>query len=839
MFAMLNDDRALVGSLRPQRALRRPRPRRRRGVSSVLAMMFVVIFGSLTAVMAIVAQGNLRTAHSGLQLSRAMSAAETGLVFAIRRLEDQGARFVVEKGVIEDGFAHALWLGTYDTSADGAVTILPPTTFTETIAATSIATAVFNAHVADSHSFAPEAGDDTLPQLDTINGTLRVQPIRLEQDNDQLYFRLRYELVQEVPAVRVISEGVDGQITRTLQLDFQITKKIKFAVLSPNRIMIGKNVRIDGPLGSRYGAPGPGQAQELAGANGHPLVMRSDYYFLSTDLDDQLDDFLAAVAEHDQDNDCRLRPDHADEGVAISDNPELVDLNGDEYVDEFDLFLGEFDVNTDGRVVYDAVLAAEVGMSGASEEFSDIDDQLARLVDEYNADRDGDGEPGTVTDRLLGYRDGVMDSKDLYAKLHGSLAFAVARETWETAQSLTTYQEVVVGGIRPDAEDAAAEFAVPDEELREVETSMFTSSSVWAQGVVATSQVFGSPTSGQVQAGIAAGGTYTAPSDATWESVPYIPDDSSEAAQTGVYDYYQRPIYKDMTFTNVRIPEGTNALFENCTFVGVTYIETETDCGHVYWNTTGALDEQPPGSGTYVPKFPGLTSAMTGEPVVTDTKVKSNNNRFHNCTFIGSVHGDVPEAFTHYRNKLQYTGNTRFFIDPNDPALDEMPSAQAQPIIDTLNGLGTGMLDELAKSSILMPGWSIDVGNFINEVDADPTLTPKVKLKGTIIAGILDVRGTADIFGTMLMTFRPTLDQPPVQVAIDPSLNGQLDKFNTTIGYFGPDDGDGEGVDPTSGGFLGFGEITIRYNPDAKLPDGIPWPITVDPIAESYLEGGS
>lgn len=834
MFAMLNDDRALVGSLRPQRTLYRPRGRR--GVSSVLAMMFVVIFGSLTAVMAIVAQGNLRTAHSGLQLSRAMSAAETGLVFAIRRLEDQGARFVVEKGVIEDGFAHALWLGTYDTSADGAVTILPPTTFTETIAATSIATAVFNAHVADSHSFAPEAGDDTLPQLDTINGTLRVQPIRLEEDNDQLYFRLRYELVQEVPAVRVISEGVDGQITRTLQLDFQITKKIKFAVLSPNRIMIGKNVRIDGPLGSRYGAPGPGQAQELAGANGHPLVMRSDYYFLSTDLDDQLDDFLAAVAEHDQDNDCRLRPDHADEGVAISDNPELVDLNGDEYVDEFDLFLGEFDVNTDGRVVYDAVLAAEVGMSGASEEFSDIDDQLARLVDEYNADRDGDGEAGTVTDRLLGYRDGVMDSKDLYAKLHGSLAFAVARDTWETAQSLTTYQEVVVGGIRPDAEDAAAEFEVPDEELREVTTEMFTSSSVWADDIA----------TGDFAAQVAAsGGTYTTPSDATWESVPYIPDGSPEAAQAGVYDYYQRPIYKDMTFTNVRIPKGTNALFEDCTFIGVTYIETRRECGHVYWNFAGARKrvETEPDSGVWT--YPlvydpaALDVEYGGNPIWDDTKVESNNLRFHNCTFLGSVHGDVPEAFTHYRNKLQYTGNTRFFIDPNDPALDEMPAAESEPIIDTLNGLGTEMLDELAKSSILMPGWSIDVGNFINEVDADPTLTPKVKLKGTIIAGILDVRGTADVFGTMLMTFRPETNVPPVLVAIDPAMNSQLDVFNTTIGYFGPDDGDGEGTDPDSGGFEGFGEITIRYNPDAKLPDGIPWPITVDPIAESYLEGGS
>ena len=57
----------------------------RRGVASVLAMMFLVIFSSLAAAMAVVAQGNLRTADSYMKVSRAMGAAETGLVFAKRR----------------------------------------------------------------------------------------------------------------------------------------------------------------------------------------------------------------------------------------------------------------------------------------------------------------------------------------------------------------------------------------------------------------------------------------------------------------------------------------------------------------------------------------------------------------------------------------------------------------------------------------------------------------------------------------------------------------------------------------------------------------------------------
>jgi hypothetical protein len=90
---------------------------------------------------------------------------------------------------------------------------------------------------------------------------------------------------------------------------------------------------------------------------------------------------------------------------------------------------------------------------------------------------------------------------------------------------------------------------------------------------------------------------------------------------------------------------------------------------------------------------------------------------------------------------------------------------------------------------------------------------------------------------------------------------GTPDGFNTTIGYFGPDDGDAESVDPstltdTDGDgipdigmdldgdgvndpFEGFGEITVRYNPNAKLPDGIPWPIKIDAVDGTYVEGGS
>ena len=88
-----------------------------------------------------------------------------------------------------------------------------------------------------------------------------------------------------------------------------------------------------------------------------------------------------------------------------------------------------------------------------------------------------------------------------------------------------------------------------------------------------------------------------------------------------------------------------------------------------------------------------------------------------------------------------------------------------------------------------MPGWSIDVGNFENSQAEDWEDTPAVNLKGIIVAGILDARGTVNVTGTLLMTFRPTPGTGPL------FYGGTSDQFNTTLGYFGPLDGDMEGPD--------------------------------------------
>lgn len=781
-------------------------------------MMFLVIFGSLSVAMAIMAQGNLRAADSALHVSRATSAAQTGLVFAIRRLDAEGRRWVVRKGVIDRDYGHALWTGTVG-STYGDVVLLPPDGYTTSADPDGLMEAVLDAHLADDHAFDAEPGDPQLPAI--IEGVrLETKPIRMINSDNDFYFRLRYEVIDsshDESRIRVISEGVDGNITRHVALELLLTKRIPYAVVSPNRIMIGKNVLVEGPLGTRFGV----NVGELNEGNGDPLVMRSDFRYLDDDLNEEIDLLNQSIAGFDVDGDGRLRPAHPIESQPVVANPALVDVDGDQYVTGFDLFLNKFDSNDDQRVVWDAERATNAGLGNLEEEFATVDDQLARLIDQAFADRNLDGIIDG-TDVALGYNDGVLDAFDMYAKVRGNLAFGVSEADWNEANG-EPWRFVVEGAVVPETDQAPVIFEAPESMLRDVTTDMFADNQAWYVSQSGSGESF----EDQVTDNLAENPTaeYIPAASSSWESVPI--------GSPNPYDWYQRPIYRNMTFTDVLIPRGTNARFENCTFVGTTYVETAVDCIHPNWNYLGAIDRIDDGSGniTYEPKFSGLepAEAPDGSGPIEDTKPWSNNLLFNGCTVIGALAGDRPGEYTHWRNKLQFTDATRFYLDPYDPEIDAQPDASE--IHAHLDSFSDAQFDQFSRSMMMMPGWSIDVGNFSNEQADDWENTPVVNLRGVIIAGVLDARGTVDVFGTLLMTFRPVEGTGPL------FYGGSTDQFNTTLGYFGPLDGDLEGPDPTAPGFEGFGEISLRYNPNVKLPDGIPWPIAVEPLPETYTEG--
>ncbi len=239
---------------------------------------------------------------------------------------------------------------------------------------------------------------------------------------------------------------------------------------------------------------------------------------------------------------------------------------------------------------------------------------------------------------------------------------------------------------------------------------------------------------------------------------------------------------------------------------------------------------------------------------VTDTRPYSNNIRFHDSLFVGSIVSDVPHEYTHVRNKLQFTGKTRF--------LQEHPTDE---------GLNPEEIDlpELVKSSMMLPNFSVDVGTFNSPPEQE------VKLHGTVVAGVLDVRGNAEIEGSLLLTFAPVYGEGPLK---DVSGNpvGNPAGFNASLGYFGPEDGDEESYDPwdlpevdgvkivgwdlngdgfadlgpdetptqdefdagaVSVPFNGFGRIRLQFNSDAALPDGLMLPVKALPVGASYREG--
>lgn len=796
-------------TMNPPRGAPRRRIAPRRGVSSVLSMMFLVIFGSLAAAMAVVAQGNLRTADSAIKVSRAMSAAETGLVFASRRLSSETARFVVRRGVISPAYAEALWRGTLSTGELAEVEVLPPVGYEVTSPPAGIAEAILDAHGADEGTVLLAPGDSVLPALDPVTGQITARPIRLGVDGLGVHFRVSYVPVPDTSRIRIVSEGIDRDVTRTLQMEFEIDKQIEFALLSPNRIMIGKNVLIEGPLGTSYGLV----EGDLNDAHGQPLVMRSDFRYLDPGLDAAVEALQAGIESRDADGDNRLRVHHPIEMQGLAGHPSLVDRDGDEYVDDFDLFLGHFDADQDGRVVWDPMRSTAAGLGTLAPEFEGIDDQLARLLDEANADRNGDGETDS-DDVRLGWSDGVIDRLDRVAKVRGRLRLRISEGTWEDAAEVP-WQRLVNGTIR-SGEHAPTTFGLSEQELRPVTTDMFAESASWF------AEVAEDDFASQVAAGVSAGGVHVPASAAPWEEVP--------RGSPNAYDWYRRPIYEDMTFRDVRIPAGTNALFRNCRFEGVTYIETETACADVSWNYAGAVEQVVAGDAvTYPLRYPSMVATVPGEATpIADTKTRSNNLRFDGCTFLGSIAGDTPAAYTHWRNKIQFTGPTRLYNRPDDPELLAQPDGPM--LAAALESLGEEVLGELRKSSMMLPGWSVDVGNFANEQAEDPDETPRIRMTGTIVAGILDVRGTADVHGTLLMTYRPVVGAGPLH------YGGQADAFNTTIGYFGPLDGDFEGAVPGDDTFEGFGEISLRWDPDADLPDGIPWPVHVRPIPETYRE---
>lgn len=937
----------------------------REGVAAVLAMMFLILFGSLSAAMAIASRGNITTAATQLHVNRAQSAAETGLAVAKARLSEAANRFLVSQSNVDAAFGTAIWTGS--TSSLGTVQVRPPRTGRQDLsAATGIAGALAQVHALDGNTVAslgvsaPVIGNAQSGASQTTYARsfwVYTPAVGLEapgngQTLPTLAYSVTYAPLANGTDVRAIVTGFDlsyrragRYVQRTITQDFRISKKIKQAVISSSRVMVGKNVLISGGMGCRF--------NNVTCNGGDPLVLRSDFKGLSPVLDAKLNAFKTAIAQYDIDGDNRLRVNHPTEGAAIPSNntdydgdsrPDnaFTDVTGDGYVDEFDIFINHYDRNRDGKVTLSSALTAGTPAQGQSPEFT-ADEDLALLIDSCNPDRNRNGVYGfvdtngngrwdsgevfldydsatnTYRDQVLGYRDGVIDKKDQYAKVTGTLAFKATKNAWTVGQGALT--DRLIGPIRPGAGQTATAFGLSDSDLPAVNTSVFTATQTGLQSLadgsafdnqVATNRGISTNQMATFVETRAAGSTLPRylrlDPDTNNDS---LPDNSSTAYyekmpyNAPIYsDWYYRPVYENMVFKDVVIPMGNNGLYKNCTFVGVTYIRSDTANTHAMWgeygkmqmsSTTGRPAPNPArsiyGDDSGETSFPSMLPStacppnqmilMAVSPLdkadipanqvnttvgynllpnplviggrrVTDTKTRSNNIRFHDCLFVGSIVSDAPQNYTQVRNKIQFTGSTRFAS--KHPTSPDNPNLNPQP----------GDMTQIAKSSMMLPGYSVDLGSYNS-----PT-TQNLQLNGAIIAGVMDIRGNADINGALLMTFAPVLGAAPL-VDANGNAMGNPANFNTTIGYFGPSDGDTEALDPatlpvvngvkiagwdtngdgladvgadqpqpagsTAVPFNGYGRINLRFDPNMTLPDGIMLPMQLDPVPGTYREG--
>lgn len=937
-------------------------------MASVLSMMFLVMFGSLATAMAIASRGNIRTAATHLHVSRAQNAAETGLKVAAKRLAEAAARFVVSNSNVDQTYGSKLWNG--DLSGTGEYVVLPaPSGYAEGSDPSGLAEALANAHAADLNIVtglgvdAPTiAGAPSLEDASDYaeDGWLFTPPVALEamaeNGTPPPAFSVVYAPLANGTDVRIIVTGYDfrdgstaAPISRTIMQDYRLAKKVDQAVVAPSRVMIGKNVNIVGDLGARY--------TDVTRTDGDPLVLRSDFAGLDSVLDEKLAAFFGGLEDHDVDGDNRLRLGHPIEGEGLPSNTEdydddgepdgaYVDVTGDGYVDEFDIFINHYDRDGNGKVVLSSALTDGTPYDGQSPEF-EADDALAYLLDSAMPDRNKNGVYGfndenrsgkwdageamydydptheIYRDQVLGYRDGVIDKKDAYAKVRGRLVFKTSESAWTTAQGANDPK--LRGPIRPGAGESPQTYQASDTTLPDLSPSSFADATD-ALHDAANGQSFAAQVAANLGVSEGSLATYVETKDAGSSEPRFLrldPDNDNDSRpdnwSTAYFekmpfnspsfsDYYYRPVYENMTFKDVVIPRGNNGLFKNCTFVGATRVESYTDNTHRLWgeygkmqmdSSTGRPGAAPAraiygdsGSETSYPtmlpetaKPPEQMILMAATPLdkadipanqsggagydllpdplvingkrVTDTKAFSNNIRFHDCLFVGSIVSDSPTNYTQSRNKLQFTGATRFTETHPDHPEDADLNPQEED------------KDAIAESSMMLPQYSVDIGTFNSPTSQD------VKLRGAIIAGVMDVRGNADIDGVLLMTFAPVYGQAPLIDALG-NPAGNPANFNTTIGYFGPEDGDEESLDPndlptvdgekivgwdldgdgladlgpnetptdeqkaagaTAVPFYGYGHITVRMNGTMKLPDGILLPMSVVAIPSSYREG--
>jgi hypothetical protein len=581
----------------------------------------------------------------------------------------------------------------------------------------------------------------------TISGsTLTTAPISLDT-NGQCAIKVQQHPLNvsdplDARTLHVTSTGTYGLCTRTVSMDFTISKSVPFAVVGKVEIQLGKNTLVEGNVA-------------MGKANLYPpFVALSDFKHLTPALDTAIGNFETFLKGNHNGLDGRISIQNQTEwNAALAAG--YTDVNGDGYIDEYDLFLKAFDTNHDKQITQAEFTDPSTGLLYDANLFSAIDNL---------------GGPLSITDPIRqGYQNNILANNDGYAKVRGTVMLEDTEPGWAAnlaSQGLTVNDMFAGPIIPPSPATPPVQFGVSPTDLIDLTPGNFDTSGFLAQsGTNAgpSSQTPTTLTNMTITAALANGGTEV-------DTAPY--------GSTGWQATYQKPVFKNMTFVNCQIPIGLNALFENCTFQGVTYVHMTTNITDPSGNTTTSASN----GMTWAQRMvPGKGSFNSNTVLTANNSLgfqQGNDLRWDNCTILGPLACDVPTAYTHFSNSWEFTGSTVFNNQEDQTA------------------------------TIVAPQTNIEMGSFVA-----PTQAPSTMI-GVVVVGNIDIRGTTLVDGSIIVTG-----------------DGAA---NTTLGWFGPNDGS---TDPNSVPTGGFGKINLRYNPNRSLPNGINIAVNITPVTSSYVEG--